>query len=110
MSEYTWKDALKDVPKTFKEGCINGYNYWRHAALRMWVAEILWLIILVAMFYYGIQGIMLVFKSSLDPNSALGWFVSFLPLYLIAILFAVHAIFSTLVKAVFMWLDNRKPK
>ena len=108
MSEYTWKDALKDVPKTFKQGCINGYNYWRVASLRMWVAEILWLIILVAMFYYGAHGIVGFFKTTtIDPNSGLGWFVSFLPLYFVAVLFAVHAVFSRIVSAVFMWMDRR---
>ncbi len=101
--------TIKEVLAYGAKGLRNGYNYWRDASLRMWVAEILWLTIVVAMFYYGIQGIMLVFSSGLDPNSALGWFVSFLPLYFVAVLFAVHAVFSTLVKAVFMWMD-RRPK
>ena len=103
--------TIKEVLAYGANGLRNGYNYWRHASLRMWVAEIFWLIIVVAMFYYGIQAIMNVYEGSgIDPNSVLGWFISFLPLYFVALLFAAHAMFSTLVKAVFMWLDNRKPK
>jgi len=110
MSDYTWKQAFKDIPKTVKEGFINAYNYWRNASLRMWVAEILWLIILVTMFYFGVYSIIDFYSSTIiDPNSGLGWFITFLPLYFVAAIFAVHAVFSTLVKAVFMWLD-RRPK
>ncbi len=108
MSDYTWKQAFKDIPKTFKQGCINTYNYWRKASLRMWVAETLWLIILVAMFYYGLYGTIEFFHTTtINPHSALGWFVSFLPLWLVFGIFIVHWIFSSAVRIVFKWLDGK---
>ena len=108
MSEFTWTQVFKDIPKNFKEGCVNAYNYWRNAPLRQWVAEITWLSILVAMFYYGIYGIIGFFETTqLDPDSAMGWFVSFLPVYFVVAIFAVHAAYSTIVKTVFIWMDNR---
>ena len=108
MSEYTWKQAFKDIPKTFKQGCINCYNYWRNARPREWVAETLWLGILVAMFYYGIYGIIGYYEGTdVDPDSAIGWFISFLPLYFVFAIFFVHWIYSSIVKTVFDWMDNR---
>ena len=99
MSEYTWKQGFKDIPKTFKQGCKNGYTYWSKAPLWAWIAETSWLIILVAMFYYGIYGIVGYYEGTdVDPNSATGWFISFLPIYFVFSIFIVHWLYGMLVK------------
>ena len=107
MNQKYQKLTFKSVIAYGVDGCVGVYNYWRKASLRMWVAETLWLIILVAMFYYGVYGIIDFFSTTeLDPNSALGYFVSFLPLWFVFAVFIVHWGFSSLVKVVFDWMDN----
>lgn len=104
----TWREIFKGMPAYMAEGFRKSVAYWRKASLRMWVAEILWLIILVAMFYYGAYGIVNYYESvtNIDPNSAFGWFISFLPIYFIFVIFIVHWMFSSLVSTVFKLMDS----
>lgn len=108
MSEkITLREIFKSMPAYIADGFCGAYNYWRQAPLRMWVAETLWLTILVVMFYYGIYGTIGLFETTtIDRNSALGWFISFLPLWFVFAILMVHWMFSSLVKIVFEWMDN----
>lgn len=107
MNWKTFKTEMKAIPPYLADGCRSFYDYWHKASLRMWVAEILWLAILVAMFYYGIYGTIGFFETTtLDPHSALGLFMSFLPLWFVFAIFMAHWGFSSLVKTIFDWMDN----
>lgn len=104
----SWKEVFKGMPAYIANGCRGVYTYWRNAPLREWVAETLWLGILAVMFYYGIYGTIDFYSTTtIDPHSALGWFVSFLPLWFVFAIFIVHWMFSSLVAAVFKWMDNK---
>ena len=107
MNWQTFKTEMKAIPPYLADGCRSFYDYWRKASLRMWVAETLWLTILVAMFYYGIYGtIEFVKTATIVPDSALSFFLSTLPLWFVLAIFMAHWGFSSLVKTIFGWMDN----
>ncbi len=108
QEHFGWREVLKGMPAYLADGCRGVYKYWRNAPLREWVAETIWLAILVAMIYYGVYGTIEFFSTTtINPHSSLGWFVSFLPLWFVFAIFIVHWAFSSLVATVFKWMDNR---
>jgi len=105
MSDYTWKQAAKDAPAYLKQGCINVFNYWRNAPPREWVAETIWLAIVVSIFYYGINGVMAGMEwasnAGVDPNGPVGILLTFAPLILVFIIFFANWIYSGVVRFIF---------
>ena len=109
MSEYTWKQAAKDAPAYLKQGCINVFNYWREAPPREWVAETIWLAILVSIIYYGVHGIIYAMHAASDagvnPNGPIGILLTFAPLILVFIVFFANWLFSGLVRFILTKMD-----
>ena len=109
--KFTWKDAFLGMPAYIAEGFRGMVTYWRNAPPREWVAEAIWLGILVALFYYGIHGIMYAMHTAsdmgVDPNGPIGWLLTFSPIIFVFVLFSVQSVFSGICRIIFKWQDEQ---
>ena len=107
----TWWEITKGMPAYTAENWRLFVAYWKDAPPREWVVQTLWLVILVAMFYYGVHGIIYAMHTAsdmgVDPNGPIGWLLTFAPIILVFVFFMVHWAFSSGVKILFDWLDGK---
>lgn len=107
----TWLEVFKGMPAYTAENFRLFVAYWKAAPAREWIVETLWLIILVSMFYYGVHGTIYAMHTAsdagVDPNGPIGWLLTFAPFILVFAIFMVHWAFSSGVRILFNWLDNR---
>ena len=92
----------------FKEAWQKQVEEWKSWRWYEWTAQIVWLAIVVAMFYYGVTLIIYAMQEAslagVNPNGPLGLLISFSPLLFVFSLFAVHAAYRSIVNIIFAHL------
>ncbi len=72
-----------------------------------WLAQILWLIIFVSTFVYGINWVINFYETTtIDPNSVLGVLATFIIFVPIAALFLFHWLYGKILTTFFGFKDD----
>jgi len=100
-NKVTWQ-SFKEYNR---EVWLEFYMRWNYAPWYEWVAQITWLVILVAIFYYGVHGIIdtLHYASDVgvDPNGPVGILLTFIIFLPVVAVFVAHWLYGKLLRFIF---------
>ena len=103
MSKF--KDNWKAFQEYNKEAWATQVAIWKDWAWQEWVAQTGWLVILVAILYYGVHGIIASLKyaseSGVDPNGPIGILLTFIIFVPVIAIFVAHWLYSKFVHFLF---------
>ena len=100
-----FKDNWKAFQEYNKEAWTKAVTEWKSWVWQEHVAQCTWLVILVALFYYGTHGVIASLKyaseAGVDPNGPIGILLTFIIFVPVIAIFVAHWLYSKFVHFLF---------
>ena len=96
MTDYSWKQAFKDMPAYIADGFRDLCAYWKAAHPVLWTLQIVYLIILVSVFYFVTTYTVEILESDVMPAKTTidFWWIILTPFTQVGLIILVWRLFT----------------